>query len=63
MKNFLGYIFTFLLGIVLIIPWVYNIIIYYRSGGEYVASGLPGNLEDLNLAGIIIAVLFIKLIL
>ena len=42
MKNFLGYIFSFLLGIVLIIPWVYKVIIKFRSGEEYVAGGLPG---------------------
>ncbi len=36
------HLFSFLLGIVLIIPWVYKIIIKYRSGGEYIAGGLHG---------------------
>ena len=39
MKTFLEHLLYFLLGIVLITPWVYKIIIY---DGEYVAGGLPG---------------------
>tara|TARA_B100000579_G_C22625494_1_gene753984 strand:- start:63 stop:656 length:594 start_codon:yes stop_codon:yes gene_type:complete len=38
-KSFLEHLFYFLLGIVLIIPWVYKSIIPDR---EYVGGGLPG---------------------